>query len=101
MYFSLNYRKKSVEDLLVGSSEAIGNSINQAITLASTSAKQLSTSPIPTRRSPSPGSTSPTRKLSSSQPSTSSTSGRREQSKSDTLLNVPYQPEKNDTAAKV
>lgn len=46
------YRKKSVEDLLSGSHEAIGNSISQALSF--TSGTVLQSSPIPLRRSPSP-----------------------------------------------
>lgn len=98
-----------MEDLLSGSGEALGNSINQAISFASgtlttsstttpatstssTITKQLSPQPI--RRCPSPGG-SP--KKSNPIPSTS-TNARREQSKSDTLLNVPYNPDLHNTS---
>ncbi|KAJ6648303.1 Protein Aster-B [Pseudolycoriella hygida] len=79
--------KKSVEDILSGSHEAIGNSISQALSF--TSGTVLQSSPIPLRRSPSP-SESPI-----NSPRQSFT--KRDHIKYDTHLSVNYQTT-NDTA---
>lgn len=73
-------RKKSVEDILSVSQEAIGNSISQALSF--TSGTVLQSSPIPLRRSPSPSDSphnSPRQSFS-----------KRDHSKYDTHLSVNY-----------
>lgn len=81
------YRKKSVEDILSGSHEAIGNSISQALSF--TSGTVLQSSPIPLRRSPSPSD--------SPHNSPKQSYSKRDHSKYDTHLSVNYNTT-NDTA---
>lgn len=80
------YRKKSVEDILSGSHEAIGNSISQALSF--TSGTVLQSSPIPLRRSPSPSD--------SPHNSPRQSYSKRDHSKYDTHLSVNYNTT-NDT----
>ncbi|XP_037042706.1 protein Aster-B-like isoform X2 [Bradysia coprophila] len=72
--------KKSVEDILSVSQEAIGNSISQALSF--TSGTVLQSSPIPLRRSPSPSE--------SPQNSPRQSYAKREHTKYDTHLSVNY-----------
>lgn len=76
-----------MEDLLSGSQEVLNNSLSQALSFTSGSA--LQSSPIQSRRSPSP---SPSQTV-SSRP----TSGiRKEQSKSETHLSTSYGSDRLD-----
>lgn len=80
VFFCPMHRKKSVEDILSGSHEAIGNSISQALSF--TSGTVLQSSPIPLRRSPSPSD--------SPHNSPRQSYSKRDHSKYDTHLSVNY-----------
>lgn len=80
-----------MEDLLSGSQEVLNNSLSQALSF--TSGSVLQSSPIPSRRSPSP---SPSQ-IGSPRPTSATGSIRREQSKSDTHLSISYGSDRLDS----
>lgn len=80
-----------MEDLLSGSQEVLNNSLSQALSF--TSGSVLQSSPIQSRRSPSP---SPSQ-IGSSRPTSGIGSIKREQSKSETQLSISYGSDRLDS----
>lgn len=88
-----NLRRKSVEDLLSGSQEVLNNSLSQALSF--TSGSVLQSSPIPSRRSPSPSQS----QVGSPRPTSGGSIGsiKKEQSKSETHLSISFGSDRLDS----